>query len=135
MIPQVIVSKRNGPVDIKRCLTSRWGNTVISSSCISFYKCEIPGEGHSRKLVSKPLLVQCGYSFFRCFLHLLEGELGLVGLFGDGGGQGLFNGGTAEEENNFFEHGENSLIFVSVYSILHASGQFVSSLVTEMKKY
>ena len=66
---------------------------------------------------------------------LLEGELGLVGFFGDGGGQGLFLDGTAEEENYFFEHDENSLIFCSVYSILHASGQFVSSLVTEMKKY
>ena len=65
---------------------------------------------------------------------LLEGELGLVGLFGDGSGEGLFLDGTAEEENNFFEHGEISLIFVSVYSILHASGQFVSTLDPELKK-
>ena len=44
--------------------------------------------------------------YCRCFLHLLEGELGLVGLFGDGGDEGLFLGGTAEEENYFFQHGK-----------------------------
>ena len=68
------------------------------------------GFGQSTRLNSCEYCIKGGAVFtaFLLFIRgsLLEGELGLVGLFGDGGGEGLFLGGTAEEENYFFQHGK-----------------------------